>query len=237
MSTPTLFKWRHFLPEIILLNVRWYCRYALSYRDLEEMMQERGVEVDHSTINRWVLKYAPELDKRIRPHLKPTNDSWRVDETYIKVIRGVWKYLYRAVDSQGNTLDFMLSAKRDNKAAARFFRKVLKGQHIGSPRVITADKNAAYPVAMDVLKEEETIRRETKLRQSKYLNNVIEQDHRNIKRIVKPMMGFKSFNSARKTLSGIEAMNMIRKGQVKEAEQGDSMSQVEFIEALFEITA
>jgi transposase, IS6 family len=236
MSTPTLFKWRHFLPEIILLNVRWYCRYALSYRDLEEMMQERGVEVDHSTINRWVLKYAPELDKRIRPHLKPTNDSWRVDETYIKV-RGVWKYLYRAVDSQGNTLDFMLSAKRDNKAAARFFRKVLKGQHIGSPRVITADKNAAYPVAMDVLKEEETIRRETKLRQSKYLNNVIEQDHRNIKRIVKPMMGFKSFNSARKTLSGIEAMNMIRKGQVKEAEQGDSMSQVEFIEALFEITA
>jgi transposase-like protein len=234
MSTPTLFKWRHFLPEIILLNVRWYCRYALSYRNLEEMMQERGVKVDHSTINRWVLKYAPELDKRIRPHLKPTNDSWRVDETYIKV-RGVWKYLYRAVDSQGNTLDFMLSAKRDNKAAARFFRKVLKGQHTQAPRVITVDKNAAYPAAMDALKGEETIGKETKLRQSKYLNNVIEQDHRNIKRIVKPTMGFKSFNSARKTLSGIEAMNMIRKGQVKGVKQGDSMSQVEFIEALFEI--
>ena len=236
MSTPTLFKWRHFLPEIILLNVRWYCRYALSYRDLEEMMQERGVEVDHSTINRWVLKYAPELDKRIRPHLKPTTDSWRVDETYLKV-KGVWKYLYRAVDSQGNTLDFLLSAKRDGKAAARFFRKLLKGQHTQAPRVITVDKNAAYPVAIDALKAEETIEKETELRQSKYLNNVIEQDHRHIKRVVKPMMGFKTFNSARSTLSGIEAMNMIRKGQVKGVKQADSVSQAKFIEAIFGIAA
>ncbi len=236
MSTPTLFKWRHFLPEIILLNVRWYCRYTLSYRDLEEMMVERGVEVDHSTLNRWVLQYAPELDKRIRPQLKQTNDSWRVDETYIK-IKGVWKYLYRAVDSQGNTLDFMLSAKRDSKAAARFFRKVLKGQHTQSPRVITVDKNAAYSAAIDALKAEETIEKETELRQSKYLNNIIEQDHRNIKRIVKPMMGFKTFNSARRTLSGIEAMNMIRKGQVKGMKQGDGVSEVKFIEALFGVVA
>jgi transposase, IS6 family len=234
MSTPTLFKWRHFLPEIILLNVRWYCRYALSYRNLEEMMQERGVEVDHSTINRWVLKYAPELDKRIRPHLKLTNDSWRVDETYIK-IKGVWKYLYRAVDSAGNTLDFMLSATRDGKAAARFFRKVLNAQHTQAPRVINVDKNAAYPVAMDVLKEEETIAQETELRQNKYLNNIVEQDHRSIKRIVKPMMGFKTFNSARITLRGIEAMSMIRKGQVNGVEQGDSVSQARFIESIFEI--
>ena len=199
-------------------------------------MQERGVEVDHSTINRWVLKYALELDKRIRPHLKPTNDSWRVDETYIK-IKGVWKYLYRAVDSQGNTLDFLLSAKRDSKAAARFFRKVLKGQHTQTPRIITVDKNAAYPVAMEALKADETIDQETELRQSKYLNNVIEQDHRHIKRIVKPMMGFKTFNSARRTLSGIEAMNMIRKGQGKGIDQGDIVSQVEFIEALFGVVA
>jgi IS6 family transposase len=214
----------------------WTHRYALSYRDLEEMMQERGVKVDHSTIHRWVLKYAPELDKRIRPHLKPTNDSWRVDETYIKV-RGVWKYLYRAVDSAGNTLDFMLSAKRDGKAAARFFRKVLKAQHTGSPGVINVDKNAAYPVAMEALQEDETIEKEIDLRQSKYLNNVVEQDHRNIKRIVKPMMGFKSFNSARRTLSGIEAMNMIRKGQVNGINQGDSISQAKFIEAIFGIAA
>jgi transposase-like protein len=214
MSTASVFKWRHFLPEIILLNVRWYCRYSLSYRDLEEIMQERGVEVDHSTLNRWVLRYAPELDKCIRPYLKPTNNSWRVDETYIK-IKGKWKYLYRAVDSEGNTLDFMLSAKRDAKAAARFFRKVLKGQHTTAPRVITVDKNAAYPVAVETLKADEIIDPETELRQSKYLNNIVEQDHRNIKRIVKLMMGFKSFNTARRTLSGIEAMNMIRKGQVK----------------------
>ncbi len=197
-------------------------------------MQERGVAVDHSTINRWVLKYAPELDKWIRRHLKPTNDSWRVDETYIK-IRGVWKYLYRAVDSEGNTLDFMLRAKRDGKAAARFFRKVLKGQHTRTPRVITVDKNAAYPIAIETLKGDEIIDKETQLRQSKYLNNIIEQDHRNIKRIVKPMMGFKSFNSARRTLSGIEAMNMIRKGQVNGIDQGDSVSQIKFIEVLFGI--
>ncbi|MEP0925465.1 IS6 family transposase [Leptolyngbya sp. FACHB-711] len=236
MSTPTLFKWRHFLPEIILLNVRWYCRYSLSYRDLEEMMQERGVAIDHSTINRWVLKYALELDKRIRRHLKPTNDSWRVDETYIKS-KGMWKYLYRAVDSEGNTLDFMLRAKRDGKAAARFFRKVLKGQHTRTPRVITVDKNAAYPVAMESLKEDGTIDQETQLRQSKYLNNRVEQDHRSIKRIVKPMMGFRPFNSARRTLSGIEAMNIIRKGQVKGIGRGDSVSQIKFIEALFGVTA
>jgi transposase-like protein len=178
------------------------------------MMAERGVEVDHSTIHRWVLSYAPELDQRLRPHLNETNDSWRVDETYIEV-KGVWKYLYRAVDSMGNTLDFMLSAKRDGKAAARFFRKVLKAEHTQAPRVITVDKNAAYPVAVEALKAVETLAAETELRQSKYMNNMIEQDHRNIKRLTKPMMGFGSFHTARRTLSGIEAMSMIRKGQAK----------------------
>jgi len=204
VSAQSLFKWRHFLPEIIVLNVRWYCRYALSYRDLEEMMAERGVEVDHSPINRWVLSYAPELDKRVRPHLSRTNDLWRVDETYIEV-KGEWKYLYRAVDSTGKTLDFMLSAKRDGKAAARFFRKVLKAEHTQTPRAITVDKNAAYPVAVEALKADETLAAETELRQSKYLNNIVEQDHRNIKRLTKPMMGFGSFNTARRTLRGIEA--------------------------------
>lgn len=234
MASPDLFKWQHFLPEIILLSVRWYCRYAVSYRDLEEMMADRGVRVDHSTINRWVLKFAPELDKRIRRHLKPTNDSWRVDETYIQ-IKGEWKYLYRAVDSEGNTLDFLLCAKRNGKAAARFFRKVLKAKHTQTPRVITVDKNAAYPVAMDELKEDQTLKTETQLRQSKYLNNMIEQDHRTIKRITKPMMGFQSVHTARRTLRGIEAMNMIRKGQVNGINQGDSVSQAQFIEEIFGI--
>ena len=236
MTTDSLFKWRHFLPEIIVLNVRWYCRYPLSYRDLEEMMAERGVEVDHSTLNRWVLKFAPELDKRIRPFLNPTNDSWRVDETYIEV-KGAWKYLYRAVDSMGNPLDFMLSAKRDGKAAARFFRKVLKATHTQTPSVITVDKKAAYPVAVEALKGDETLAAQTEYRQSKDLNNIIEQDHRNIKRLTKPMMGFGSFNSARRTLSGIEAMSMIRKGQVKGVSKGDRVSQAKFIEELFGISA
>ncbi len=236
MTIDSLFKWHHFLPEIILLNVRWYCRYSLSYRDLEEMMTERGVAVDHSTINRWVLKFAPEPDKRLRPHLSQTNDSWRLDETYIEV-KGEWKYLYRAVDSAGHTLDFMLSAKRDGKAAARFFRKVLGAQHTQTPRVITVDKNAAYPVAINELKEDKTLKTETELRQIKYLNNIIEQDHRNVKRIVKPMMGFQSFNTARRTLRGIEAMSMIRKGQVKGVDRGDSVSQVEFINKIFGVSA
>ena len=232
MTSQSLFKWRHFLPKIIVLNVRWYCRYALSYWDLEEMMAERGVEVDHSTIHRWVLSYAPELDKRVRPHLNLTNDLWRVDETYIK-IKGAWKYLYRAVDSKSNTLDFRLSAKRDGKAAARFFCKVLEATHTQAPRIITVDKNAAYPVAIEALKADETLAAETELRQSKYMNNVIEQAHGAIKRLTKPMMGFGSFNTARRTLSGIEAMSMIRKGQVKGINKGDGVSQANFVEELF----
>lgn len=110
------FKWRHFEVDIILLCVRWYLRYSLSYRDLEEMMRERGLHVDHTTIYRWVQQYAPELERRCRPHLKPTTDSWRVDETYIKV-KKKWMYLYRAVDSQGNTLEFFFSPTRDAQAA------------------------------------------------------------------------------------------------------------------------
>jgi len=235
MSTQSRFKWRHFLPEVILLNVRWYCRYALSYRDLEEMMWERGIEVEHSTLNRWVLKYAPELDLRIRPHLQLTNDSWRVDETYIKV-KGAWKYLYRAVDSTGNTLDFMLSAKRDGFAAERFFRKVLKATHTQTPRVITVDKNAAYPKAIENLPGDETLSETTELRQKKYLNNIIDPDHQAIKRLMKAGTGFKSFNTARRTLRGYEAMNMVRKGQIQGVEK-DLIGQVCFIHQLFGISA
>ena len=147
MAESDPFKWRHYQGEIILLCVRWYLRYALSYRDLEEMMRERGLSIDHTTIYRWVQAYAPELEKRIRPHLRPTCDSYRVDETYVK-IKGAWKYLYRAVDSTGQTIDFMLSAKRDARAAKRFFRKMLKAASLSSPRVINVDKNQAYPPAV-----------------------------------------------------------------------------------------
>jgi transposase-like protein len=141
MSDPSLFKWRHFEAEIILCAVRWYLRYALSYRDVEELLRERGISVDHTTVFRWVQCYAPELDQRCRPQLRVTNDSYRVDETYIK-IKEHWYYLYRAVDSTGATLDFMLSPTRDAEAADRFFRQVLRASHTRTPCVITVDKNA-----------------------------------------------------------------------------------------------
>jgi transposase-like protein len=232
MSNASPFKWRHFEAEIILLCVRWYLRYALSYRDLEEMMRERGLHVDHSTIYRWVQHYAPELEQRCRPHLKTTNDSWRVDETYVKV-KKVWMYLYRAVDSQGNTLEFLLSPTRNAQAAKRFFSKALAAPHTSTPRVITVDKNAAYPKAFKELKAEEIMPASCELRQSKYLNNRIEQDHRFIKRLVKLGMGFFSFETAWRTLHGYETMNMIRKGQIHGVEKGDSLSQLTFIAGLF----
>ncbi|GHO60409.1 hypothetical protein KSB_88840 [Ktedonobacter robiniae] len=188
MSHHPPFKWRHFQPDIILLCVRWYLRYTLSYRDLEEIMLERGLHVDHTTIYRWVQWYAPELEKRCRPHLKAFNDSWKVDETYIK-IKKVWMYLYRAVDSEGNTLEFFLSPTLIAEAASRFFLKALSSppgttaQAIKVvPRVINVDKNAAYPKAIAELKAAGVLPIQVELRQVKYLNNLIEQDHRFIKR-------------------------------------------------------
>lgn len=232
MSRPSPFKWRHFEAEIILLCVRWYLRYALSYRDLEEMMAERGLHVDHTTIYRWVQHYAPELEQRCRPHLKTTMDSWRVDETYVKV-KGTWMYLYRAVDSAGNTLEFLLSPTRDTPAAERFFSIALSASHTVTPRVITVDKNAAYRKALHDLKSVGTVPHACELRQVKYLNNLIEQDHRFIKRLVKPGLGFCSFETAWRTLQGYEVMHMIRKGQVKGVDKGDVSGQVTFIASLF----
>ncbi|GHO72466.1 IS6 family transposase [Ktedonobacter sp. SOSP1-85] len=232
MATQTLFKWRHFEAEMILLCVRWYLRYALSYRDLEEIMAERGLLVDHTTIYRWVQHYAPKLEKRCRPHLKVTNDSWRVDETYVKV-KGVWMYLYRAVDSQGNTLEFHLSITRDAQAAKRFFAKALGTSHTMTPRVITVDKNAAYPKAFDELKAAQALSAGCELRQSKYLNNLIEQDHHFIKRLVKPGTGFFSFETAWRTLQGYEVIHMMRKGQMQGVRKGDSLGQAAFIAELF----
>jgi transposase, IS6 family len=232
MDDQNPFKWRHFEAEIILLCVRWYVRYSLSYRDLEEMMRERGLQVDHTTIYRWVQHYAPELEQRCKPHLKATNDSWRVDETYVKV-KKVWMYLYRAVDSQGNTLEFLLSPTRDAEAAKRFFSKTLAAPHTTTPRVITVDKNAAYPKAFNELQAEGAIADSCELRQVKYLNNVVEQDHRFIKRRVKPGRGFFSFETAWNTGHRYESMNMIRKGQVHGVEKGNVTGQVAFIASLF----
>src|SRR5258707_9130274 len=179
-----------------------------------------------------VQYYAPELEKRCRSHLKMSNDSWRVDETYIKV-KKVWMYLYRAVDSQGNTLEFLLSPTRDAQAAKRFFAKALAAPHTSTPRVITVDKNAAYPKAFKELKAERLMPDACELRQSKYLNNLVEQDHRFIKRLVKLRMGFFSSETAWRTLQGYEAMNMLRKGQIYSVDKRDSIKQVAFIASLF----
>ena len=229
------FKWKHYQADIILLCVRWYLKYPLSYRNLEEMMQERGLYITHTTIMRWVHQYGPEIEQRIRKYLKPTNDSWRVDETYVKV-NGKWTYLYRAVDSNGDTIDFMLSAKRDTKAARRFFIKALRSPHNQNPRVITVDKNPAYPRALNQLKNKVDLHKNTKIRQIKYLNNIVEQDHRFIKKMIKPGLGFKSFKTARRTLKGIEAFHMIKKGQIENLNR-DALSEIVFIYGLFDIAA
>ncbi|OUB56718.1 IS6 family transposase, partial [Bacillus thuringiensis] len=214
MEKENIFKWKHYQPDIILWTVRWYLRYNLSFRDLVEMMEERGLTLSHTTIMRWVHQYGPELNERIRKHLKRTNDSWRVDETYIK-IKGENMYLYRAVDSEGNTLDFYLSKKRDAKAAKCFLKKALASFHVTKPRVITVDGNKAYPVAIRELKNEKSIPYGMPLRVKKYLNNMIEQDHRFIKKRIRNMLGLKSMQTAVKMIAGIEAMHMVKKGQLK----------------------
>jgi len=230
------FKWRHYQGDIILTSVRWYLRYALSYRDLEEMMTERGLTLDHTTIYRWVQHYAPEIDQRSRPHLKKSNDSWRVDETYVKV-RGKWMYLYRAVDSTGQTLDFLLNETRSTRAAKRFFRKVLGTPKRVAPRVINVDQNAAYVGAIRDLKEAGLLPADCERRPVKYLNNLVEQDHRFIKRRVKPGLGFGSYPTAWRTIQGYEVMHMIRKGQIAGVEKGDSQAQQQFIDGLFGLVA
>ena len=204
------FKGSHFEREVILWGVRWYVAYPISYRQLEEMMQERGVEVDHSTLNRWVLKYVPLLDQQFRARKRPVGSSWRMDETYVR-IKGAWKYLYRAVDKAGATVDFLLTAKRDRKAALRFLRKAI-GQN-GAPEKITIDKSGANTAAIESYNKDHEAGIE--IRQVKYLNNIVEQDHRAVKGLVRPMLGFKSFRSAHVTLTGIELMHMIRKGQLR----------------------
>ncbi len=213
MEKENLFKWKHYQPELILLTVRWYLRYNLSFRNLVEMMEERGLSIAHTTIMPWVHQYGPQLEEKVRHYLKTTNDSWRVDESYIKV-KSQWMYLYRAVDSKGNTIDFCLSKARNHKAAKRFFKKALQPFRISEPRVVTVDKNPTYPIAVEELRKEKKMPLGIQLRQVKYLNNIVEQDHRFIKKRVRSMLGLKSFRTATSIISGIEAMHMVKKGNL-----------------------
>ena len=206
-----LFKGRHFEREIIVLCVRWYLRFKLSFRDLVEMMAERGLSLAHTTIMRWVQRFVPEFERRWNRFARQSGQSWRVDETYIK-IRGVWTYLYRAVDREGKMVDFRLSPRRDVTAAKLFFRKALKTQK-RPPRAITLDGYAASHRAVRELPEENEVWNNTKLRTSKYLNNIIEQDHRGVKARIGPTLGFKRFRRAKVTIAGIELLHRIRKNQ------------------------
>jgi len=199
---------------------------------MAEMALERGLFIHPSCIWRWVQIYGPELDKRCRPYLRPSNKSYRVDETYIKV-NGEDKYLYRAVDSTGQTIDFLLTARRDTAAAKRFFRKTLLDPANSAPRVINVDKNRAYPAAVEELQLEGTLRRRCRIRQCKYLNNIVEQDHRVSKKRVWLARGYQSFSTAWRTLRGIEAMHMIRKGRVRWISKDDPLARILFIDALF----
>jgi transposase-like protein len=217
------FKRLHYPVDVIAQCVRWYLAYSLSLRNLEEIMAERGVIVDHATLHRWLARVVPLLDKAFRRYKRRPGGCRRMDETYIRV-KGQWKYLYRAVDTDGQTIDFLLTAKRDAAAALRFFRKAIR-QH-GEPEVVTIDKSGANTAALAELNAGREDDKCIKVRQSKYLNNLVEQDHRNIKRRIKLMTGFGSFRRAQTLLAGIEIIHMLRKGQLQHP-QGDGLSPAE----------
>lgn len=207
------FKGSHYPKDVILYAVFFYVRYAVSYRDLEEIMAERGVEVDHATLNRWVIKFSPSFAVEAQKRKKKTAVSWRMDETYIKV-KGKWAYYYRAIDKFGKTLDFMLPEHRDEAAATAFFARAIGNN--GFPDRVVIDKSGANLAGlqnMNCLLLLNGWYWMIEILQVKYLNNIIEQDHRFIKKLTRQMKGFKSFNSASATLEGIEVAHMIRKRQ------------------------
>ena len=208
----------HYPLEVMLTCVRWYVAYPLSLRHIEEMMRERGVFVDHATVHRWTIKMLPVLAAVFRRRKHPVGKSWRMDETYIKVA-SQWKYLYRVVDRAGDTVDFLLTAKRDMAAARRFLECAINLHDL--PEKITIDKSGANIAAIESVKADACV--DILMRQNTYLNNIVEQDHRAIKRITRPMLGFKSFSSARILIAGIETMHMIRKGQM-DCPAGQTMS-------------
>ena len=211
------FKGRHFDREIVVLCVRWYLSFKLSYRDLVAMMIERGIDLAHTTILRWVQYYSPEFAKRWNRYARSVGGSWRCDETYVKV-KGAWVYLYRAVDKAGKTVEFYLSRTRDVNAARTFLCRAIRNQRM--PTKITLDAYAASHRAVADLKESGELLKRVQVRSNKYLNNLIEQDHRRVKQRLRPMLGLKSFPTAAVVISGIELAEKIKKGQYKIGQLG-----------------
>lgn len=215
--------------------VRWYCKYGISYRDLAEMMQERGVAVTPSTIMRWVHRYAPEIEKRVRRYQGHRSGSWRVDETYV-LVGGHWKYLFRAIDKFGQLIASMLSDRRNAKAAYRFLRKALKTMNAYPPSSITTDKLASYPKAIRRLQSEGLLANDVEHRTSKYLNNIIEADHGALKRVIRPTRGFQTMNTAAATLKGFEIMRMIRRGHCIQRDRR-ATGEIRLVNQLFGLAA
>jgi putative transposase len=205
------FRGHSYTAEIIMLFVYMKCRFSLSYRDLEEMSNIRGMQIDHATIQRWVVKFSGLIDTKVMARKKPIGMNWRMDETYIKV-KGRWMYLYRAVDTDANTIDFLFRKNRDKASALAFFKKCIR--YNGKPKSITTDKSSSNISAVRAINKVLPIGKKIRNPKKKYLNNIIEQEHRFIKKRTKPMLGFKSFNCARNTLTGIENVRMIQKGQI-----------------------
>lgn len=202
---------RRYTPEIIELCVRWYVTYRLSYRDLSAMMAERDVAVSHTTIMRWVQRYVPEFARRWARFSTPTNSSWRMDETAVSV-QGRWNYLYRAVDRNGKSIHSMLSDDRAIGSAQEFCRQAVRVTE-SWPEKINLDRNAASHRGLRLLCEEDSRWKTVTVRARRYLNNIIEQDHRAIKQRCAPVLGLKSFRTAQVTFSGIELAHRIRKRQ------------------------
>jgi transposase-like protein len=231
----SIFKRRRFPVGIIVLCVRLYCKYGISYRDLAEMMQECGIKVHPSTIFRWVQRYAPEIEKRIRQHQGSGSGSWRVDETYV-CVGGRWQYLFRAVDKHGQFIASMLSDRRDTGAAYRFLRKALKTMSDHPPFSITTDKLASYPKAIQRLQDQGLLSKNVEHRTSKYLNNIIEADHGALKRVIRPTRGFQRMKTARATLKGFEVMRMIRRGHCVLTRAG-AIGEIRLVNQLFGLAA
>jgi IS6 family transposase len=226
-----LFRHRHFADDVIILAVRWYLSFSLSYRDVEELLRERGVAVDHTTIWRWIQQYAPELGRRLRSRLGKTGQRWHVDETYVRVA-GKWTYLYRAVDEHGATVDFFLSEDRDVRSAKLFFRHALETLKRPIPDEIVADGNPTYPIAVRALQREGILPTGTRWRCPAHGNNRVEQDHRAVQRRLKAKQSFRSLAGAKCTVAGYEAMYMLRKGQVNTCARGNVTKQIETITQL-----
>jgi transposase, IS6 family len=225
-----------FPAEVILGAVRWYLQFPVSYRDLERMLADRGVSVDHVTLYRWVQRFAPELEKRTRRHLRPCRGPWHVDETCVRV-DGNWRYLHRAVDGTGQSIDFLLGATRDKRAAKRFFRRAPGRTNTRNPRTTVTDRLKSYPGAIREMKREGEMWRFVRHRRGRWLNNRVEQDHRRVKRRTRPMLGFQGFWTARRTLAGVEAMAMLTKGQVCAVPANDMPAQRAFVHRVFGVAA